>query len=315
MIYGTRVLDPINLTINTNETKGLRSVDSRTYGFDCRSDGGQLELGGSTLATNEEEGGIDNYDWDGIVFGRMLSALKRALDIQHAKGKKKLTKTKYTIMGFLHALQVWAYESISTSIGCVVDKVNDDAIPQMLRWMTPEERQLRSTSGELFENPRPSNIVHMKNGGSKRAREVSNDESDFKKSIKQKSKSMMKEAIQKLQDRVELVENQLTSIKSDIEKLKGMMSTILKHIELQKKGDEGDCKGFEGLVDHTLESEEVDVETQDVDIVGTPPWLRMPKKDDRSNRVKHIELKRKDDEDVDTVRTPPWLRMAKDDEL
>ena len=49
---------------------------------------------------------LDNYDWDGIVFGRMLSALKRALDIQHAKGKKKLTKTKYTIMGFLHALQV-----------------------------------------------------------------------------------------------------------------------------------------------------------------------------------------------------------------
>ena len=42
----------------------------------------------------------------------------------------------------------------------------------------------------------------------------------------------MKEAIRNLQDRVAIVENQLTNLKSDIEELKGMMSTILKHIEL-----------------------------------------------------------------------------------
>ncbi|TYK26511.1 Ulp1-like peptidase [Cucumis melo var. makuwa] len=163
----------------------------------------------------------------------MLSALKRALDKQYAKGKKKSTKTKkYTINGFPHALQVWAYESIPTIIGCDVDKVNDDAIPRML------------------------------------------------------------------------------SIKSDIDELTGMMSTILKHIGLQRKGDVGDRKGFEGLVDHTLESEEVDnTKTEDVDTDGTPNWLRMPKEDDISNGAKHIELKKKGDEDVHTVGTPPWLRF------
>ncbi|KAL0544341.1 hypothetical protein IC582_019454 [Cucumis melo] len=50
---------------------------------------------------------FNNYDWGGIAFGRTLSALKRALDMQYAKGKKKSTKTKkYTINGFSHALQL-----------------------------------------------------------------------------------------------------------------------------------------------------------------------------------------------------------------
>ncbi|KAL0557075.1 hypothetical protein IC582_005593 [Cucumis melo] len=225
---------------------------------------------------------FNNYDWGGIVFGRTLSALKRALNMQYAKGKKKSTKTKYTVNGFPHALQVWAYESIPTIIGCGVDKVNDDAIPRMLRWecqqspksqtisqliikavidMTPEEEQLKIASGELFENLRSSTIVQSKNGGSKRGREVGNDEGDFKKSKKQKSKSKMKRAIRNLQDRVAVVEGQLTSLKSDIDELKGMMSTMLKHIGLQRKGDE------------------------DVHTVGTPPWLRMPKEDDTSNVV------------------------------
>ncbi|KAL0552018.1 hypothetical protein IC582_011111 [Cucumis melo] len=160
--------------------------------------------------------------------------------------------------------------------------------------MTPEEEQLKIASGELFENLRSSTIVQSKNCGSKRGREVVNDEGDFKKSKKQKSKSKMKKAIRNLQDRVAVVEGQLTSIKSDIDELKGMMSTILKHIGLQRKGDEGDCKGFEGLVDHILESEEVDnAKTEDVDTGGSPNWLRMPKEDDTSNGAKHIELKRR----------------------
>ncbi|TYK13649.1 Ulp1-like peptidase [Cucumis melo var. makuwa] len=218
---------------------------------------------------------------------------------------------------------VWAYESIPTIIGCGVDKVNDDVIPQMLRWvcqqslksqtisqvfdssmliikavieMTPKEEQLKIASGELFESLRSSTIVQLKNGGSKRGREVVNDEGDFKKSKKQKSKSKMKKVIRNLQDRVAVVEGQLTNIKPDIDELKGMMSTILKHIGLQRKGDEGDHKGFEGLVDHTLESEEVDnAKTEDVDTGGTPNWLRMPKEDDTSNGAKHIvyiELKK-----------------------
>ncbi|KAA0047793.1 uncharacterized protein E6C27_scaffold133G00320 [Cucumis melo var. makuwa] len=99
-----------------------------------------------------------------------------------------------------------------------------------------------------------------KNGGSKRGREVGNDEGDFKKSKKQKSKSKMKKAIRNLQDR----------------------------------GDKGDYRGFEGLVDHTLESEEVDnAKTEDVDTGGTPHWLRMLKEDDTTNGAKHIELKKK----------------------
>ncbi|KAA0035451.1 uncharacterized protein E5676_scaffold455G003460 [Cucumis melo var. makuwa] len=213
---------------------------------------------------------------------------------------------------------VWAYESIPTIIGCGIDKVNDDAIPRMLRWvcqqspksqtisqvfdspmliikavieMTPEEEQLKIASCELFENLRSSTIVQSKNGGSKRGREVVNDEDDFKKSKKQKSKTKMKKAIE---DRVAVVEGQLTSIKSDIDELKGMMSTILKHIGLQRKSDEGDRKGFESLVDHTIESEEVDnAKTEDVDTDSTPNWLRMPKEDGISNGAKHIELKKK----------------------
>ncbi|KAA0035216.1 Ulp1-like peptidase [Cucumis melo var. makuwa] len=151
--------------------------------------------------------------------------------------------------------------------------------------MTPEVEKLKIALGELFENLRSSTIVQSKNGGSKRGREVVNDEDDFKK-------------------------RQLTSIKSDIDELKGMMSTILKHIRLQRKGDEGDHKVFEGLVNHTLESEEVDnAKTEDVDTGGTPNWLRMPKKDKISNGAKHIELKKKGNEDVHTIGTPPWLRF------
>ncbi|KAL4021497.1 hypothetical protein IC575_020298 [Cucumis melo] len=216
--------------------------------------------------------------------------------------------------------EVWAYESIPTIIGCGVDKVNDHAIPRMLRWvcqqspksqtisqvfdspmfiikavieMTPEEEQLKIASGELFENFRSSTIIQSKNGGSKRVREVVNDEDELKKSKKQKSKIKMKKAIRNLQDRVAVVEGQLNTIKSDIDELKGLMSTILKHIALQRKGDEGDHKVSEGLVDHTLESKDVDnAKTEDVDTGGTPNWLRMPKEDE------HIEVKKKGDEDV-----------------
>ncbi|KAA0035610.1 Ulp1-like peptidase [Cucumis melo var. makuwa] len=261
---------------------------------------------------------FNNYDWGRIVFVRTLSALKRALDKQYAKGKKKSTQTKkYTINGFPHALQVWAYESIPTIIGCGVDKVNDHAIPRMLRWvcqqspksqtisqvfdspmfiikavieMTSEEEQLKIASGELFENFRSSTIIQSKNGASKRVREVVNDEDDFKKSKKQKSKTKMKKAIRNLQDRVAVVEGQLNSIKSDMDELKGH---DVNHIEAHWISKKGDRKVSEGLVDHTLESKEVDnAKTEDVDTGGTPNWLRMPKEDE------HIELKEKGDEDV-----------------
>ncbi|KAL4021790.1 hypothetical protein IC575_020607 [Cucumis melo] len=216
---------------------------------------------------------FNNYDWGRIVFVRMLSALKRVLDKQYAKGKKKSTQTKkYTINGFLHALQF--------IIKAVIE-------------VTTKEEQLKIASGELFENFRSSTIIQSKNGGSKRVREVVNDEDDFKKSKKQKSKTKMKKAIRNLQDRVAVLEGQLNSIKSDIDELKDMMSTILKHIGLQRKDDEGDRKVSEGLVDHTLESKEVDnAKTEDVDTGGTSNWLRMPKEDE------HIELKKKGDEDV-----------------
>ncbi|KAL0559585.1 hypothetical protein IC582_004200 [Cucumis melo] len=176
---------------------------------------------------------FNNYDWGRIVFVRTLSALKRALDKQYAKGKKKSTQTKkYTINGFPHALQF--------IIKAVIE-------------MTPEEEQLKIASGELFENFRSSTIIQSKNGGSKRVREVVNDEDELKKSKKQKSKIKMKKAIRNLQDRVAVVEGQLNTIKSDIDELKGLMSTILKHIGLQRKGDEGDHKVSEGLEDEHIE--------------------------------------------------------------
>ncbi|KAL0546604.1 hypothetical protein IC582_016516 [Cucumis melo] len=155
---------------------------------------------------------FNNYDWGRIVFVRTLSTLKRALDKQYAKGKKKSTQTKkYTINGFPHALQVWAYESIPTIIGCGVDKVNDHVIPRMLRWVCQQSPKSQTIS-QVFDSP---------------------------------------------------------------------------------MDDEGDRKVSEGLVDHTLESKEVDnAKTEDVDTGGTPNWLRMPKRDE------HIELKKKGDEDV-----------------
>ncbi|KAL4037543.1 hypothetical protein IC575_001140 [Cucumis melo] len=96
---------------------------------------------------------FSNYDWGRIVFVRTLSALKRALDKQYAKEKKKSTQTKkYTINGFLHALQVWAYESIPTIIGCGVDKVNDHAIPRMLRWVCQQSPKSQTIS-QVFDSP------------------------------------------------------------------------------------------------------------------------------------------------------------------
>ncbi|KAL4039259.1 hypothetical protein IC575_002909 [Cucumis melo] len=218
---------------------------------------------------------FNNYDWGRIVFVRTLSALKRALDKQYAKGKKKSTQTKkYTINGFPHALQVWAYESIPTIIGCGVDKVNDHAIPRMLRWVCQQSPKSQTIS-QVFDSPMAviemtsrgaiencfsellktssSTIIQSKNGGSKRVREVVNDEDELKKSKKQKSKIKMKKAIRNLQDRVAVVEGQLNTIKSDIDELKGLMSTILKHIGLQRKGDEGDHKVSEGLEDEHIE--------------------------------------------------------------
>ncbi|KAL0553844.1 hypothetical protein IC582_007748 [Cucumis melo] len=243
---------------------------------------------------------FNNYDWGRIVFGRTLSALKRALDKQYIKGKKKSTQTKkYTINGFPHALQVWAYESISTIIGCGVDKVNDHAIPRMLRRVCQQSPKSQTIS-QVFDSPmliikaviemtpeeEQLKIASVEEWWFKKRKRSCED--DFKKSKKQKSKTKMKKAIRNLQDRVAVVEGQLTSIKSDIDELKGMMSTILKHIGLQRKGDEGDRKVSEGLVDHTLESKEVDnAKTEDVDTGGTPNSLRMPKEDE------HVELKKK----------------------
>ncbi|KAL4035772.1 hypothetical protein IC575_004479 [Cucumis melo] len=100
--------------------------------------------------------------------------------------------------------------------------------------MTPEEEQLKIASGELFENFRSSTIIQSKNGGSKRVREVVNDEDELKKSKKQKSKIKMKKAIRNLQDRVAV-------------------------------GDEGDHKVSEGLEDEHIEGDE-DVLEKKVDI-------------------------------------------------
>ncbi|KAL4011515.1 hypothetical protein IC575_028575 [Cucumis melo] len=142
---------------------------------------------------------FNNYDWGGIVIGRTLSALKRALDKQYAKGKKKSTQTKkYTINGFpMHYRYATSYFLLQNL--CIHLKLNDLIIKAVIE-MTPEEEQLKIASGELFENLCSSTIVQSKNGGSKRGREVVNDEGDFKKSKKQKSKSKMKKAIRNLQD-------------------------------------------------------------------------------------------------------------------
>ncbi|KAL4013325.1 hypothetical protein IC575_025491 [Cucumis melo] len=179
------------------------------------------------------------------------------------------------LCAYFFVLNTFAFFSLQLIIKAVIE-------------MTPEEEQLKIASGELFENLRSSTIVQSKNGGSKRKREVVNDEGDFKKIKKQKSKSKMKKTIQNLQNQVAVVEGQLTSIKSDVDELKGMMSTILKHIGLQRKGDEGNRKGFEGLVDYTVESEEVDnAKTEDIDTGGT-----LNAKIDNA-KTEDVELKKK----------------------
>ena len=97
--------------------------------------------------------------------------------------------------------------------------------------MMTKEEHLTISSGELFDKPHPSNIISEKNGGSKRAREVSNDDHDGKKSKmskKKKWKSKMKEVVRKLKYRVAVLKNECGSLKS-------MLLTILKHLELQRK--------------------------------------------------------------------------------
>ncbi|KAL4023571.1 hypothetical protein IC575_017330 [Cucumis melo] len=261
------------------------------------------------------------------LFCTTLSALKRALDKQYAKERRNQHKkiyyqwishalryvTSYFLLqnfkrSFSYLKRSFSYFKRSfsyfkRSFSYLSDRLvllSDRLVVVLTIFiikavieMTPEEEQLKIASGELFENFRSSTIIQSKNGGSKRVREVVNDEDEFKKSKKQKSKIKMKKAIRNLQDRVAVVEGQLNTIKSDIDELKGLMSTILKHIGLQRKGDEGDHKVSEGLVDHTLESKDVDnAKTEDVDTGGTPNWLRMPKEDE------HIEVKKKGDEDV-----------------
>ena len=95
--------------------------------------------------------------------------------------------------------------------------------------MPEEEEHLRMSSGELVEKTHPYNTVSEKNGDSKRPGEASNDDNDCKKSKKKKKwKSKMKEVVRKLKYRVAVLENERESLKS-------MLSTILKHLEVQKK--------------------------------------------------------------------------------
>ncbi|KAA0047541.1 Ulp1-like peptidase [Cucumis melo var. makuwa] len=151
---------------------------------------------------------------------------------------------------------------------------------------TPEEEKLKTVSGELFENLRSSTIVQSKNGGSKRGKKVVNDEGDFKKSKKQKSKSKMKKAIHNLQDRV--------------------------------AGDEGDRKGFEGLVDHTLESEEVDnAKTEDVNTGSHRDRTISHSTTTRSARPLRawITDKRTDDERILVAKWPQYKECIKENRL
>ena len=86
------------------------------------------------------------------------------------------------------------------------------------------------SSGELVEKTHPYNTISEKNGDSKRPGEASNDDNDCKKSKKSKKKkwkSKMKEVVRKLKYRVAVLENERGSLKS-------MLSTILKHLELQR---------------------------------------------------------------------------------
>ncbi|XP_031740453.1 uncharacterized protein LOC116403444 [Cucumis sativus] len=136
------------------------------------------------------------------------------------------------------------------------------------------------SSGELVEKSHPYNTVSEKNGDSKRPGEASNDDNDCKKSKKKKKwKSKMKEVVRKLKYRVAVLENERGSLKS-------MLSTILKHLEVQKKGEEGDCTGVEGH----------DAQTEDVDTPGTPSWLRMPRR-----MTQGVEANRTEDDTMDEL--------------
>lgn len=51
------------------------------------------------------------HDWGAIKFARMVNGLKRALDMQHIKGRSKVIESKCSIVGFSHTLQEWHYIS------------------------------------------------------------------------------------------------------------------------------------------------------------------------------------------------------------
>ncbi|XP_022136676.1 uncharacterized protein LOC111008328 [Momordica charantia] len=67
----------------------------------------------------------------------------------------------YSLYGFPYAFQVWAYETISTLSTRVALRLNDDAIPRLLRWSCTYSRAFNVLEREVFENVKSKVVVRL----------------------------------------------------------------------------------------------------------------------------------------------------------
>ncbi|XP_008437501.1 uncharacterized protein LOC103482899 isoform X3 [Cucumis melo] len=102
----------------------------------------------------------NSLDWGHILWERTLRGLQNALKnkVDMYKKKVKLNKNynvKYSLPGFPHAFQVWAYEIISSmAAGRAVTRLNNDAVPRFLRWSCSYSLPSKLLQRDIFNSTR-----------------------------------------------------------------------------------------------------------------------------------------------------------------
>ncbi|XP_031741885.1 uncharacterized protein LOC105435430 isoform X2 [Cucumis sativus] len=101
----------------------------------------------------------NSLDWGHILWEKTLRGLQNALKnkVDMYKKKVKLNKNynvKYSLPGFPHAFQVWAYEIISSIAGKAVTRLNNEAVPRILRWSCSYSLPSKLLQRDVFNSMR-----------------------------------------------------------------------------------------------------------------------------------------------------------------
>ena len=75
---------------------------------------------------------FNDYPW-GILACEMIRDSIRSVALYKVRGKRRGTGMRYTLIGFLHSLMVWAFENIPR-IRESFSKALGEKIPRMLSW-------------------------------------------------------------------------------------------------------------------------------------------------------------------------------------